>query len=463
MTLNALLPARALRTTALAVTGALVLSGALAASALQASPASAAVLGAPVVSPTTGTNETLFGGSLANAQCPAGTDSAFWSMEGGDLTPDTYAAFLGDSTNATGTGAQEFSGASVANIKTVTGQMTTAGTYRVEFHCFAGPTKTDSYQLAFAYDPAGVGSWTATAAPVATVPEAPGPPAATAPTTGASATLTWSAPASDGGASVTGYKVEVTRNGAVEPTLVDATSSPTTIAGLTNGSTYSFRVAAVNSVGTGAFSAASNGVIPRVATKVVITSAPAKVTYGVAMKVVGKLTLANGTTAVAGQSVAMQVKKRGTSTWSTKAYATSSSTGTVTYSAYKPTFAIDVRLVKSTAGSYLGAVSTAKSATIQRRITTAWSARTIYLGKTSTLSGYVYPRSSGRTVILQRKSGTSWVSVTSKVLPSTTAGYSKYAFVVKPGSKGYKYYRVVIGAAGGFVTSVGNAPALKVV
>jgi hypothetical protein len=130
-------------------------------------PAHADVLGQVTVNPTSGTDSTIFGGSV-NAACPAGTDSAFWSLEGGALAP--YSAYLGDGLN-NGVGAQSFSGASVSNIETVTGGPLSDGTYFVEFHCFAGPTKTDSYRANLNYTAAGTGSWNITAAaltPVAT-------------------------------------------------------------------------------------------------------------------------------------------------------------------------------------------------------------------------------------------------------------------------------------------------------
>lgn len=129
--------------------------------------ASADVLGQVTVSPTSGTDSTIFGGSV-NAACPAGTDSAFWSLEGGALTP--YAAYLGDGLN-NGVGAQTFSGASIANIETVTGGPLSDGTYFVELHCFNGATKTDSYRANLNYTAAGTGSWSISAAtltPVAT-------------------------------------------------------------------------------------------------------------------------------------------------------------------------------------------------------------------------------------------------------------------------------------------------------
>jgi len=455
MRLLSSVPARLRRSVALVAGGAVLAS---AAAVVVASPAQAeAALGTISVDPSTGANETIFGGTVANAACPAGTDYAGFFMEGGDLDP--LEAWLGDASNATGTGAQAFSGASVANLKSVTGGMAVAATYWVTLQCYQGENLVGFYETPFTYNPSGTGSWNAS---LATVPAAPAKPGVSAPTTGGAVKVTWTAPA-NGGSAISGYVVKGYVGANLAKTVSVGNVLTTTVTGLGNGTTYTFKVAAVNAVGTGAQSVASNAIVPRVATKVVITSAPTLATYGVVAKVIGKLTLSNGTTAVSGQPVILQVRKKGTTTFYSVATVNSTSTGYVTFTTYKPAYPIDYfRLVKSTAGAYLGSVSPAKAVSTQRRITTGWSDSTITLGQTTTLKGYVYPKSSGLRITLQRKSGTSWVTVTYKTLPSTTASYSYYSFAVKPGARGTHYYRVLVSAASNYVTSVGNAPALSV-
>ena len=72
--------------------------------------------------------------------------------------------------------------------------------------------------------------------------------------------LMWTAPASDGGQSITDYEYEQGGSGTWISTGSTATSY--TIRNLTNGQPYRFRVRAVNSVGAGAASAASPNVTP---------------------------------------------------------------------------------------------------------------------------------------------------------------------------------------------------------
>ena len=105
-----------------------------------------------------------------------------------------------------------------------------------------------------------VGSGDVTNVQVACVTTAsvPGAPSSVSATAGeASAVVTWTAP-NNGGSPITGYIVTTNPGGTTTP----ANWSPATITGLTDGTPYTFTVAAMNAVGVGPASSPTSGVIP---------------------------------------------------------------------------------------------------------------------------------------------------------------------------------------------------------
>jgi hypothetical protein len=76
----------------------------------------------------------------------------------------------------------------------------------------------------------------------------------------AQASVSWSAPASDGGSAITSYVVTSSPGGLTATVAAPATT--TLVLGLTNGVSYTFAVVAKNVVGDGPASAASNAVTP---------------------------------------------------------------------------------------------------------------------------------------------------------------------------------------------------------
>lgn len=102
----------------------------------------------------------------------------------------------------------------------------------------------------------GTGDYSAPITPVwgATVPGAPLSPTSTAGNT--QVVVSWAAPASNGGTPITDYIIEYRTGSASWSTFADGTSTArtATVTGLTNGTSYEFRVTAVNANGPGSAS-----------------------------------------------------------------------------------------------------------------------------------------------------------------------------------------------------------------
>ena len=122
-----------------------------------------------------------------------------------------------------------------------------------------GLTNGDSYTFTVtATNSAGTGAASSASNSVTPVTK-PGAPTSVGVTAGkGSVKVTWKAPSSNGGSAITHYVIKSSAGKSV--TVGDVTSD--TVTGLTNGTAYTFTVAATSSVGTGAASAKSKSVTP---------------------------------------------------------------------------------------------------------------------------------------------------------------------------------------------------------
>ena len=142
----------------------------------------------------------------------------------------------------------------------------------------------------------------------------PGAPTGVTATAGnGSASVSWTAPTSTGGSPITGYTV-TPYVGSTAQTPVTVSGSPpatsTTVTGLTNGTSYTFRVSATNANGAGPASAPSNAVTPAAAPAVTSVT-PNQGTTGVSVSVAPTATFSQ---AVVPSTVSFTLKDSGGNT-----------------------------------------------------------------------------------------------------------------------------------------------------
>jgi len=161
------------------------------------------------------------------------------------------------------------------------------------------------------------GTQTASFSALSSVPAgAPTGAAATVTAGVTSAALTWSAPGSAGGSAITGYKIEVndgtTWTTASASTGTDSTSY--TVTGLTAGSSYTFRVSAINAISTSSASTASSSVT----IVAIVPDAPTGVAAAVSAGVTSASLTWTGPASTGGSDITgYKIEKNDSSSWTT--------------------------------------------------------------------------------------------------------------------------------------------------
>ena len=126
-----------------------------------------------------------------------------------------------------------------------------------------GLTNGDSYIFTVtATNAVGTGAASGASSPVTPVTSPGAPTIGTATAGDASATVTWTAPTSDGGSPITNYYITTYIGGTLVATVGVGRVTDTVMTGLANGHGYTFTVTAMNAVSPGPSSAHSNSVVP---------------------------------------------------------------------------------------------------------------------------------------------------------------------------------------------------------
>jgi 5-hydroxyisourate hydrolase-like protein (transthyretin family) len=141
---------------------------------------------------------------------------------------------------------------------------------------------------------------------------------------------------------------------------------------------------------------------------------------------------------LAGVPVLLYSKAKTATKWSVAGQFTTDANGVVT-TAPKPGVSTYYMWGYNGSTGLLGTRSAAVLVNVQPAMSGYLVPSAITLGQSAALYGYLNPPHAGMTVYLQRRSGTSWVAVTTGKLATN----GKFAFSLKPTARGTYTYRVV--------------------
>lgn len=193
-----------------------------------------------------------------------------------------------------------------------------------------------------------------------------------------------------------------------------------------------------------------------VLSKTVLKAVPATIVYGGSAKLTASLARAGGGTP-AGQAVDFYGRAKGASAWTKLGTGSTDASGLASLTV-KPSANWQYYASHPISAALLPSSSTTVGVNVAFKVSTTWKSSKVKRGKTVLLTGAVGPTVAG-SVLVQRKSGTRWVTAASATLKS-----GRFSVKVKvPKKKGYVTYRVLKTADSGHLAGLSATKRIKVV
>lgn len=311
---------------------------------------------------------------------------------------------------------RSFEIATATGVATAAGWFNTGGTDWESFRWFPAATSTgvDFYGRTSASEITVVSTSSAPVAP--TTPAAP-----TAVRGNTTAAVSWVAP-SNGGAPITAYELQYSADSGSTWTSWSnsLTGTSATVTGLTNGTAYTFKVSATNSVGTSSFSPASTAVTPAA-----VPSAPTGVTSsrsGTSLVVSWTAPASDGGSPITDYTI--EFSSNGGTSWSAFGHtASTSTTATITGLSNGYTYINRIAAVNAVGAS---AYSSSSSGVLIAVVPGAPTGLTPVRGDTEIAISWAAPPTTGGsaitsyTVDYSSDSGSTWTTFSSSVATTST-------------------------------------------
>jgi hypothetical protein len=269
----------------------------------------------------------------------------------------------------------------------------------------------------------------------------PGPPTSVTARAGDQlAEITWTAPSPDD-PTITGYVVTAAPAD-TPPVTVDPTARTATVTGLTNGTAYTFTVAATNPDGTSPPSDPSAPVTPgppAATTTLTLAANPTSVLHGGTVQLSGRLQQAETEAGIAGETLTLERRPKAGASWTALATVTTASDGALDPPpAVTPQAHTDYRLRHPASPFYAASTIPVVAVRVGVRLSARSNRTSIALGRTATISGQVVPAHRSQRIRLQHKHGRTWRTIQSKILPAS----GRYYFNLRPRATGTSWWRV---------------------
>jgi 5-hydroxyisourate hydrolase-like protein (transthyretin family) len=315
----------------------------------------------------------------------------------------------------------------------------------------------------------GTGSYSDPSSPVTPQADLPGKPTNVSAVAGNNqATVSWTAPADNGGSAILGYDVEKSDDGGAtwqptSSTFHSDTATTQTVSGLTNGTAYVFRVAAINAKGTGSYSNPSAPVTPSStpadpSTLTAQLTTASSVTYPQPVGFSVHLTDTTTGDPIATATVNLMQRTTPAGAWTKVLDTTTGPDGSAT-ATVTPQRNVDYEWQYADTAGHQAATSTPISVTVAAAVTAEFKKTTVARGHHAVLKGLVAPNDAGQPVKLQAKKHGHWRSAHQS---ATLSSHSKYRFRFTAKHRGHFRYRVVTAATGALGAGTSATQKLKV-